>query len=63
MDKKQFEIISKKLDRIIALLIIQKIESKDEIIYSLKKFGLDSGEIGLLVGIKNVRKKEGWKRK
>ena len=63
MDKPQFEILCKKLDKITALLMIQKIESKQDQIYSLRKLELTSEEISQLVGIKKIRDSEGWKRK
>ena len=63
MDQKQFEIICKKLDRITALLSIQNIEDKNDKIYVLKKLGLSSEDVGDLIGIKNPRQMEGWKRK
>lgn len=63
MDQKQFEIICKKLDKLTALLVVQNIENKDDKVYELKKMGLTSEEVGSLVGIVNVRKMEGWKRK
>lgn len=63
MDKEQFEIICKKLDKIIGLLIVQSIENKNDKIYALKKIGISSEEIASLVGVKNPRQMEGWKRK
>ncbi len=63
MDKKQFEIICKKLDKIASVIAVQDIEDKDEKIYLLKKAGLTSDEISPLIGIKNVRDTKGWKRK
>lgn len=63
MDKKQFETICKKLDKIAALIVVQSIEKKDDKIYALKKMGLTSDEISPLVSIKNVRETKGWKRK
>lgn len=63
MDKHQFEIICKKLDRITALLMVQNIEDKNDKITILKKLGLSSEEVGELVGIKNPRQMKGWKRK
>ena len=62
MNKEQFDILCKKLDRLAALLTIQLIQDKDDKIYTLKKMGLSSEEIGLLVGIKNPRQTKGWKR-
>ncbi len=63
MEHKQFEILKEKLDKIIALLSIQSIHNKDDKIYTLKKLGLSSYEIGPIVNIKNVRDTRGWKRK
>lgn len=63
MDKKQFEIICKKLDKVIGLLVIQNIQDKNDKIYALKKLGLSSEEVGELVCVKNPRQMEGWKRK
>ena len=63
MDQKQFEIICKKLDKIATVVAMQGIEDKNDKIAFLKKAGLSSDEIGQLVGIKNVRDTEGWKRK
>ena len=63
MDKQQFETICKKLDKLTALLMVQGIEDKNDKIYSLKKLGLSSEEVGDLVGVKNPRQMEGWKRK
>ena len=63
MEKPQFETICKKLDKLTALLIIQNIENKQDKIYSLRKLGLTSEEVGELVGIKKIRDTEGWKRK
>lgn len=63
MNEKQFEILCKKLDKITALLMIQKIENKQDQIHSLRKLGLTSEEVGEIVGIKKIRDKEGWKRK
>ena len=64
MDKKQFEIICEKLDKIIAISAIQNIEHSNDKIAFLKKIGLKSGDIALFVGLteSGVRKSEGWKR-
>jgi hypothetical protein len=51
------------LDKIIVLLIAQNIIDKNDKIYILKKIGISSDEIGDIVGIKNPRQMEGWKRK
>ena len=65
MDKKQFETICKKLDKITALLTIQTIEDKDDKIYALKKLNFSSSEIAELVGMTDngIRSSKGWKRK
>ena len=57
--------ISKKLDKIVAVLTIQNINDRDEKIAILKKFGLESPEIALLFGLTDraVRYTKGWKRK
>ena len=57
--------ISQKLDAVIGVLAIQSIENIDDKIYTLKKLGFKSDEIGPLVGLKgtSVRDREGWKRK
>ena len=63
MNDKQFNEICKKLDKIFAILSVQNIEDKNNKIYILKKLGFKSDEINPLVGIKNCRQMEGWKRK
>jgi hypothetical protein len=65
MDKKQFEIICKKLDKISAVIAIQKLEDNADKIYVLKQAGLGSKEIGDLIGLKesSVRTSAGWKEK
>ena len=63
MNDEQFNTISKKIDKIIALLIIQNFEKINDKIYSLKKLNLTSEEVGELVGVKNPRQMEGWRRK
>ena len=63
MNDEQFNTISKKIDKIIALLIIQNFENINDKIYSLKKLNLTSEEVGELVGVKNPRQMEGWRRK
>ena len=63
MDKKQFETICKKLDKITALLTVQNVEDNNDKIAILKKLGLSSEEVGELVGVKNPRQTAGWKRK
>jgi hypothetical protein len=63
MSDKQFEEICKRLDKILAVLLIQNLEDKNDQIYALKKLGLISEDIAILVGVKNPRQMEGWKRK
>ncbi len=65
MDKKQFEIICKKLDKISVAIAIQNIDDKDDKIYALKKAGMTSLEVAMLVGMteSGVRYTKGWKRK
>ena len=65
MDKTQFEIICKKIDKLTALLTIQNIEDKDDRIYTLKKLGFSSSEVASLVGMTDngIRSAKGWKRK
>jgi len=65
MDKKQFETICKKLDKITALLTIQNIGDKDDKIYALKKLNFSSSEVAVLVGMTDngIRSSKGWKRK
>ena len=52
MEDKQFEIISKKLDAIITLLAIDKLDekTKTESIVLLSEFGLDNATIASIVG-------------
>lgn len=65
MNKKQFEIICKKLDKISLAIAIQNIDDKDEKIKILKRARLTSSEIGDLVGMteSGVRDSKGWKKK
>ncbi len=63
MDKNKFEILCKKLDKIMMLIATQNVEDKNGKIAILKKAGLSSEEVGELVGVKNPRQMEGWKRK
>lgn len=63
MNDKQFKEICRRLDRILAVLTIQHLEDKNGKIYALKKLGLASEDIGILLGVKNPRQMEGWKRK
>ncbi|MBI2105619.1 hypothetical protein HYT56_02145 [Candidatus Woesearchaeota archaeon] len=65
MDKKQFETICKKLDKISIAIAVQSIENKDDKIYALKKAGMTSSEVAMLVGMteSGVRDNKGWKRK
>lgn len=65
MDKKQFDTICKKLDKIAVAISVQNIEDKDNKIYLLKKSGMTSLEIANLMGMSEsgVRDNKGWKRK
>jgi len=63
MNDKQFDIICKKLDRLFAINAVQSIKSKDDKIFALKQLGFGFKDIGPLVGMKDIRKTEGWKRK
>ena len=65
MDDKQFQTICKKLDKISIAIVIQNIENKDDKIYALKKAGMTSSEVAMLVGMteSGVRDNKGWKRK
>jgi len=65
MDKKQFEEICKKLDKIFAALTIQNIENKNDKIALLKKLNFTSAEIAFLVNMteSGVRDSKGWKKK
>lgn len=65
MDNKQFETICKKLDKISVAIAIQNIGDKDDKIYALKKSGMTSSEVAMLVGLteSGIRDTKGWKRK
>lgn len=63
MDEKQFKTICEKLDKIMGMIATQTIPDKNDKITVLKKMGFNSDEISPIVGIKNVRDTEGWKRK
>lgn len=63
MDKEQFEIICKKLDKIAMALTIQNVGDKDTKVTMLKKAGFNTSEIGDLLGIANVAQMKGWKGK
>jgi len=63
LDEGQFREICKKLDRIFGIIAVQNVDSNDDKVYLLKKFGLSSPEIGPIIGVQNVRQMEGWKRK
>lgn len=63
MDEKQFKIICEKIDKLSGIVAIQSISDKNNKIITLKKMGFSSDEISPIVGIKNVRDTEGWKRK
>jgi len=41
----------------------QNVDNNDDKVYLLKKHGFNSTEIGSIIGVKNVRQMEGWKRK
>ncbi|MBU0529147.1 hypothetical protein KKF86_05245 [bacterium] len=58
----QFEKLSNKLYKILAVLIVQGIDNRDDKIYTLKKMGFNSEEISPIMNIVNVRDTEGWKR-
>lgn len=62
MNDKQFEEICKRLDKILAVLIIQNLKDKNDQVYALKNLGLTSEDIAILVGVRNPRQMEGWKR-
>jgi len=55
--------ISEKLDKILGVLAIQNVKDVDSKIKMLKKLGFSSGEIGVLLGLENVRVRKGWKGK
>jgi len=63
MKDNQFNEICKKLDRIFAIISVQNIDNKDDKIYTLKCLGFKSDEINPIVGVKNCRQMEGWRRK
>ena len=63
MNDKQFEEISKKLDKIYAIIAVSNVDNKDDKIFVLKQLGFGFKEIGPLVGMKDIRKTDGWKRK
>ena len=63
MEQKQFEIICKKLDKILGILATQNIENVNKRISILKEIGLDSIEISQITGIKNPRQMPGWNNK
>lgn len=63
MDDKHFAEICNKLDRIFGIIAVQGIDDVNDKIYSLKSLGFSSKDINPLVGVKNVRQMEGWKRK
>ncbi|KAG2476778.1 MAG: Poly (ADP-ribose) polymerase-1 [Nitrosopumilales archaeon] len=62
-EKKLLEEISEKLDKILGVLAIQNVSDVDSKIKILKNLGFSSAEIGLLMGLKNVRVHKGWKGK
>ena len=59
----QFQEIIKKLDKIFAIIAIQNVEDNNNKVYLLKKLGFSSNDINPIVGVKNCRQMEGWKRK
>lgn len=59
-DKLLLQIIEK-LDKILGVLAIQNAKNIDSKIIILKNLGFSSGEIGNLLGLKNVRQTKGWK--
>lgn len=63
MEQKQFEILCKKLDKILGILATQNIEDINKRISILKEIGLDSIEISQITGIKNPRQMSGWNNK
>lgn len=65
MNDKEFQILCKKLDRIMAVLALNNFEKRDDKIAFLKKSGFNSVEIASFIGLdeSSVRKSEGWKRK
>ena len=63
MDDDQFKEICKRLDKIFGIIAVQNVENKDDKVYLLKNLGFISEEINPLIGVKNVRQMEGWKRK
>lgn len=63
MNDEQFDEICKKLDKIFAIIAVQSIENKDDKIYTLKNLGFSGEDINPIVGVKNCRQMEGWKRK
>ena len=62
MNDKQFKEICNRLDKIYALLAINNIADVHDKIYMLKNLGLKSEEVNIIVGVKNCRQMEGWKR-
>jgi len=63
MDDKKFDTLCKKLDRLTGIVAIQGIDDIDKKIYALKKLSMKSEEIERLLGVPNVRKRKGWKKK
>lgn len=64
MNDKQFKEISKKLDKLAAIVAAQGIEDKNMKISLLKKNGLTSAEVASIVGMteSGVRNARGWKK-
>ncbi|MDO8528379.1 MAG: hypothetical protein Q7S06_00620 [Nanoarchaeota archaeon] len=63
MSEELLKSIDKKLNKVIALLIIQNVQDKDDKIFALKNMGFTSDEISPIVNIKNVRDTKGWKKR
>ena len=63
-EKELLEEISEKIDKLIAISVIQGIVDQNDKIYALKEFGFKEADVKLLVIIKGrIRDSEGWKRK
>lgn len=62
MNDIQFQELSKKLDKIFAIIAIQNVEDNNNKVYLLKNLGFSSNDINPIVGVKNCRQMEGWKR-
>lgn len=64
-EKELLQEISKKLDKIPAVLAIQNLKDKNNKIIILKKAGFTSTEIAPLIGLteSGIRDTKGWKKK